>query len=372
MPEWLNDPYFYPGAEGTAPGYYGQWHLDNRMPVEEGVNAGLDVRIAGAWARGLTGQGVIIGIIDDGLEGSHPDLVANYRNEYSWDFTRTAGAQLNDPFRSSPGPGSEDFHGTSVAGVAAARGGNGIGLTGAAPLAGVAGLRFVSGSAATRTNHAAAILYQGGDDPFAPNPNWSDPDWIAPVRIKNHSYAYTAGFDPREQEVVDALQTSSDHGVIHVFSAANNRLNPESEVASYSPTQDTNKSPLLTLPHVLVVAALGSDGRYAAYSSYGASVFVTAPSDSRKGAYAIATTDLVGHDEGGNYLPHLAADEHFSSDYSYSSLFGGTSSAAPLVAGIMALGMEANPDLNLRMAQHLLARTSRIVDPNDAWKPAGG
>ena len=65
-----NDPYFNPDVPGTVtrPGYYGQWHLQNQMPVNS-INAGLDANVAGAWQRGLTGRGVIISIVDGGTQG---------------------------------------------------------------------------------------------------------------------------------------------------------------------------------------------------------------------------------------------------------------------------------------------------------------
>jgi subtilisin family serine protease len=89
----------------------------------------VDIHVPAAWNRDITGSGVIIGIVDDCLQITHPDLSPNYVAADSWDFGQ------NDPDPSpvyNSGP-NEDRHGTSVAGVAAARGGNSIGGTGAAP-----------------------------------------------------------------------------------------------------------------------------------------------------------------------------------------------------------------------------------------------
>lgn len=59
-PFWPNDPYFNPGTQhGTEPGFTGQWHLYNQLPITDS-NAGLDVNILGAWAMGYTGAGVSI------------------------------------------------------------------------------------------------------------------------------------------------------------------------------------------------------------------------------------------------------------------------------------------------------------------------
>jgi len=39
---------------------------------------GLDMNVQGAWAEGITGNGVVVTILDDGLEKDHPDLLKNY------------------------------------------------------------------------------------------------------------------------------------------------------------------------------------------------------------------------------------------------------------------------------------------------------
>ena len=363
-----NDPLFFPGtAAGARAGYYGQWHLENRMPAAPG-NAGIDAGLADAWAAGWTGDGVTIGILDDGTQGDHPDLSDAFQNGLSWDFGRPAAANRASLLRGAPVKNAMgekgDNHGTAVAGVAAARGGNGIGTTGAAPLAGIAALRVIGFSDAAE---AAAIRYQGQTnragrpDPYAPV-NWAAG---VPVRVKNHSYGPNHPFQASERgTIVPALAESAAHGVIHVFSAGNQRTD--------YPTADSNKIESNANPNTITVAALGSDGRYASYSSYGANVFVTAPSGSRNpGTFAIATTDRTTPARGYNVHntevdPYLVYADDMSGNYS--STFSGTSSAAPLVSGIMALGVEANPDLNVRMAKHLLVRTSqRIDDADESW-----
>ncbi|MFM8494204.1 MAG: S8 family serine peptidase [Planctomycetia bacterium] len=343
------------------------------MPVSPG-NAGRDAGLAGAWAAGWTGNGVTIGILDDGTQGDHPDLRDAFQNDLSWDFGRSAAANRASLLRGAPVKNAKgkagDNHGTPVAGVAAARGGNGIGTTGAAPKAGIAALRTLGGTARGHTPdaaEAAAIRYQGQTnragrpDPYAPV-NWSAG---VPVRVKNHSYGEDYPFLASQRgTVVPALAESAAHGVIHVFAAGNQRTD--------YPTADSNKIERNANPNTITVAALGSDGRYASYSSYGANVFVTAPSRSdTPGTFAIATTDRTTLELGDNLDstdvdPYLVYADDMSGNYT--SSFGGTSSAAPLVAGIMALGVEANPDLNVRMAKHLLTTTSvKVDDANPSW-----
>jgi len=375
-----NDPYFAPGtANGTSEGYYGQWHLINQMPLSA-KNAGLDVNIQGAWARGLTGEGVIIGIIDDGVQGEHPDLKDAFLKQYSWDYSKSLEENLANPLRGAPDlPGQN--HGTSVAGVAAARGGNGIGVTGAAPLAHVAAQKYTGvssyfGGFSEDQVEAAAIGFQGQESPldkFTP-----EPGAFAPVRVMNHSYGPSSAFIPYGEEppVLRALKESSEMGVVHVWAAGNEGLG---NVYGATTTFDSGKVLQTSSPYVVNVAALGSNGKYAPYTSIGSSIMVTAPTGfgGSQDIYSIATTDRTSRDGYNNigndpskaptndpFFPSDGVGDHFN----YSSQFGGTSSAAPLVSGIMALGVQANSNMDIRMARHLLARTSVKVDPQgEGW-----
>lgn len=61
------------------------WFLNKDV---EGSPNGLDMNVGEAWSMGYTGKGVVVTIIDDGLEEEHPDLASNY------DFI--ASKDLND------------------------------------------------------------------------------------------------------------------------------------------------------------------------------------------------------------------------------------------------------------------------------------
>lgn len=99
-----------------------QWYLD-RVGVKE------------AWAAGYRGRGVHISVLDDGLDMTHEDLVENIVAGASRNYLVAEG----DPERDNPLPIDcfEDAHGTASAGIAAARGDNGLGLKGVAPEAGI-------------------------------------------------------------------------------------------------------------------------------------------------------------------------------------------------------------------------------------------
>ncbi|HEX7897492.1 MAG TPA: Ig-like domain-containing protein [Planctomycetota bacterium] len=325
-----DDPYYAPFTPPPpAPVEPRQWHLGN------GAVPGVDVHLNAAWAREVTGNGVIIGIVDDGLERTHPDLAPNYVAADSYDFGQ--GDFFPDPVATA------DKHGTSVSGVAAARGGNLIGGTGAAPLAGLAGLRINFANQTTAMFVDATKYHSSATSlPLA-------------IGVKNHSYGYSVPFIESQAER-DAVEVSTASGTIHLFAAGNERGGAG---------QDSNKQDVQSSPDVIAVAALGSDGTFAGYSSFGANVFVTAPSSGISG-YSILTTDRSA---GAGYNRNGSGDGDAFTDLAYTTLFGGTSSATPLAAGIVALAKQVQPALNTRFAKHLLVRTSFKVDPTNAeWK----
>ena len=186
--------------------------------------------------------------------------------------------------------------------------------------------------------------------------------------MKNHSYGISAPYIPTVNEG-NAVVTSASAGTIHVFAAGNERCvenGAGTGTCSSSNDGDANKKYLQSLQETIDVAALGSNGKFASYSNYGANVWVTAPSNTA-GGFGITTTDRTGGvATTGGYNNSAAGDIDSFPDLDYNSIFGGTSSATPLVSGIMALGKQVQPNLDVRFAKHLLARTSRKIDAADA------
>lgn len=367
-----NDPYFSYNNNNEDLKYFpGQWYLENNAPSEITVyinslernetmkNSLVDANLQGAWNLGYTGKGVVIGIIDDGVEGTQEDLKDNYSAKLSRSF-------LNGNISETQGPVLlKDNHGTSVAGVAAARGGNKIGGTGAAPYATIAGMRLLSGDQ-TDEDEFNAYMWGSGVT-FDTNTGKFTMKTKPEIAVKNHSYGAKTPFVGEESIVLQSLAKTAANGVIHVFSAGNDRG---------TANEDTNKTIANSYRDVINVAALGSDGKYTDYSSYGASVFVTAPSNrSDYKGFGITTTDRTGDNYGYNKYSDSNkqgdGDDTFPNT-NYTATFGGTSSSAPLVSGILALGKEANPAMDVRMAKHILVLTSTKVDPTDTgWVQNG-
>ncbi len=308
-----------------------QWILEN---TGQGGNPGEDISATEAWGM-ATGAGVVIGIMDDGLEIRHPDLMGNAASGLSWDFVQND----QDPTASE--------HGTAVAGVAAAVGNNGIGVGGVAYDAGLAGLRVLDDNDyIVETDVAAAIQHQlQGIDIL--NSSWGPPDgdygaFTAPTPLINGAFE-TAINEGR-----------NGRGRVIVWAAGNGGSNDSSNLDGYANSRYT-----------VAVAASTDQGVASTYSESGANILITAPSSG--GLYAVSTTDrsgTLGYNDG------LASWDYL--DTRYTNRFGGTSSATPVVSGVVALMLEVNPALGWRDVQAILAASADKIDPyHGDWKLNG-
>jgi subtilisin-like proprotein convertase family protein len=310
-----------------------QWHLQNTG--QGGGTPGEDARVTGVWNE-YRGTGVLIGIVDDGLEYTHPDLSARYVAAASFDFNG------NDP---NPMPVlADDDHGTAVAGVAAAAGNNSLGVSGAAPGASLAGLRLTSGPT-TDAQEAAALTFALADIDIYNN-SWGPPDNGRIGAISTPGPLTLAALERGVTQGRDGL------GAIYVWSAGN----------GLQANDNVNYDGYANSRYTIAVTAIDNFGRQAPYAEPGAPILVAAHSNG--GSRAITTTDLAGP-AGDNPLTSAAGGD-------YRTTFGGTSSSAPLVSGVVALMLEANPDLGWRDVQHVLVNSARRNDPSDAdWRQNG-
>lgn len=307
----------------SEPLYHDQWHLQNYF---NGAN------VERAWEEAdVRGAGVTVAIVDDGLQWTHPDLRTNYDAEHSWDFNHNDG----DP---SPDP-RYDAHGTSAAGVccAAANGHCGVG---AAPEASLVGLRLIAGPI-TDYDESVALSHHGNAGIDIYSCSWGPADDGAALRDAGHLTHLVL-----ERQTVGGAGRQG-RGNIYVWAGGNGRYNHD----------NCNYDGYAASPFTIAVGALDHHNDVAWYSEPGAALAVSAPSSGAYG-YGITTTDLVGRS--GYAEGECTAD------------FGGTSSAAPLVAGTVALMLEANPQLTWLDVQHILARSSQKIKPFDhGWYESG-
>ncbi|MFO1485455.1 MAG: S8 family serine peptidase [Verrucomicrobiaceae bacterium] len=316
-----------------------QWHLLNTTQL--GGALWVDTNITSAWDT-AKGTGITIGIIDDGVEHTHPDIQPGYNTAIDHDYN----GNDDDPF---PGSLTDDIHGTSCTGVAGARGNNGIGVSGAAPEATLTGFRLI---AAANTDQDEADAFNAHNDVIHIKSNsWGTPD--------GGGYG---GMGPLAQAALENGVTTGrgGKGEIYVFAGGN----------GFDLADNSNYDAYSNSPYVIAVGAVNDFGFQSYYSEPGANLLVAAPSSGGGHNEGIRTTDVTG--EGG--YNNTAAGASNLSDRNYTNDFGGTSSACPLVSGIVALMLQANPNLGWRDVQEILIRTARKVhqtDPEWAANAAG-
>lgn len=319
-----------------------QWHLRNTG--QGGGSAGADIDVAPAWnfaaGTGL-GAGVNIAVVDDGLERTHADLSANYVAALSFDFVG------ND---ADPSPGASDFHGTAVAGLAAGRGNNGVGVAGVAPRAGVSGIRLTgAGGTTTDLQESQALTYRNNNQGGTGTNHVYVNSWGAA-----DDGVTLDGPGPLTKAALASGATAGrgGRGSIFVWAGGNGAYaNPDSPLAD-----NANYDGYANSRYVIAVGATTNSGVRAAYSERGANLFVNAPSGG--GTLGLTTADrssTVGYNTANS-----------ASGGDYTGTLSGTSGAAPLVAGVAALMLEANPTLGWRDVKHILARTAVMNDPTDS------
>jgi subtilisin-like proprotein convertase family protein len=320
---WLpNDPFF-----SNNPAHAGyQWHLKNTG--DRGGMAGVDINIASAWDS-WRGAGIRIGILDDGLQLSHPDLAAHVdtKNDYDWNGSDD-----------DPSPGAFDNHGTCCAGVAAGVGNNGIGVCGVAPEATVVGMRLISPDSSDVTE-SAAFLHRS-DIIQIKNNSWG-PDDSGSVVEGPGTLASAA--------LQQAAETGrGGRGTLFVWAAGNGLAFGD----------DSNYDGYANSLHTIAVTGVTDGGLQPNYAEPGSNILIAAPSDG--GAQDISTTDRTGADGfnsggGGNFA---------SPDYHNG--FGGTSAAAAVVSGGLAVLLQARPALGWRDVKEILIRSAVKISPGDA------
>ena len=307
-----------------------QWHLQNTG--QAGGTAGEDVNVVPVWSNGYKGDGILIAIVDDGLEIAHEDLAANIVPGLSYNYVDLS----TDP--TGTGPGASE-HGTAVAGVAAARDLNDLGVRGAAPRASLVGYNLLQNS--IDTNQADAMIRNLTSVDISSN-SLGPPDGTGLLNSSNSLWS-------------DAINTGlnsggSGLGTIYTWAAGNG-----------APTDNSNYDGYANHRGVMAICAIGDDGVKASDSERGANLWVCAPSLGRAN-HGITTTDRTGS---------LGYNLGVAPDYvdpNYTNTFNGTSSATPLASGVIALILQANPSLGWRDVRLILAQTARMNDPaNTDW-----
>ncbi len=295
-----------------------QWHL--RV-----------ARVVDAWAKTRGSSAVTVAILDDGLDVQHAEFQGKIRAQF--DFA----AHVADASPKS----DDDKHGTACAGVAVARGAKAYG---AAPGCAVLAVRTPSMlGVADEADMFRWVADQGAD---VVSCSWGPADNAGPFRLVDNvraaiRYCCTNG--------------RRGKGTPVLFAAGNgNELVSDDGYASN--------------PDVMAIAASSARDTRSPYSDFGPEIFICAPSsgDSAAGDARIFTVDRrgsAGYNAGNASVGDAAGD--------YTARFGGTSSATPLVAGVIGLMISANPQLTLADIRRILRDTADKIGDSSLYDTNG-
>jgi|GEM_PF-3582015 len=301
-----------------------QWYLG----PDRGVN------VFPIWQQ-YSGSGVKVAVFDQGIDPSHPDLNDNLiiglgRNASN---LSTGGAPVT----------STDNHGTVVAGVIAAEN-NGQGIIGVAYDSSLVSIYSPLKIYGLQSHIVNAYNYAVNFDVL--NSSWGFANGFA----SGATWAFYDNFLTTFNAAGKALENLATNGrnglgTVVVQSAGN----------AYGYGDDTNLHSFQNSQYIITVAATDYFGNAARYSSPGASILVAAPGGSATGSSTdIVTTDRLGW-QGYSY-----------DDYTFAA---GTSFSAPVVSGVVALMLEANPNLGYRDIQEILAYSAKQVSSEqNTWE----
>jgi subtilisin family serine protease len=328
---------------GEDPLYADQWHLNNTGTLPFSVS-GEDANVQSVWASKNKGEGIIISVVDDGVEIAHEDLKANISITVAGFNYVTNTTNPSHKFTNSG-------HGTAVAGVAAAKDLNGIGVRGAAPCANIVGRNILEANSLTGSTQGDAMT-KDTDKIHVSNNSWGAPDDTGQLSPANNLW---------ETGITSGLETGrGGKGTIYLWAAGN---------GGTGNVDNSNYDGQANYYGVLAIGGIGTNGKKARYSEKGANLWLVAHtqgnSDPDTGyTTAITTTDPTGE----NGYNNSSTSTNYPNK-NYSNAFNGTSSATPLAAGVVALLLKAYPDFSWRDIREVLAKSARKNDSTDSdWK----
>uniref|UniRef100_A0A8C7VIQ0 Neuroendocrine convertase 1 n=1 Tax=Oncorhynchus mykiss TaxID=8022 RepID=A0A8C7VIQ0_ONCMY len=302
-----------------------QWYLQDTRTSSSLPK--LDLHVIPVWRKGITGKGVVITVLDDGLEWNHTDIYPNYDAAASYDFND------NDP---DPFPRydstNENKHGTRCAGEIAMQADNNKCGVGVAYNSKVGGIRMLDGIVTDAIEASSIGFNPDHVDIYSASwgPNDDGKTVEGPGRLASKAFEY------------GIQKGRGGKGSIFVWASGNGgRQGDNCDCDGYTDSIYT-----------ISISSASQQGLSPWYAEKCSSTLATAYSSGDYTDQRITSADL--HNE--------CTETHT-----------GTSASAPLAAGIFALSLEQNPELTWRDLQHLVVWTSEF-DPlanNPGWKRNG-
>jgi uncharacterized repeat protein (TIGR01451 family) len=275
--------------------------------------AGADIKSEAAWNVTTGSASIVVGVVDTGIDYTHPDLAANVWNNPGGKGSPdcAAGTHGYNAITRTCDPKDDHYHGTHVSGTIGAVGNNSLGVVGVNWTTSIMGLKFLSADGYGTTADAIVAI------DFAVQAKIDGVN----VRVLSNSW----GGGSFSKALLDEINKANENDILFVASAGNNSSNNDL-YPSYPASYGT--------PNMISVAATDSRDLMAYFSNYG-------PNTVHLGAPGV---DVLSCYPG----------------TSYTSL-SGTSMAAPHVAGVAALVLANTPSLTTAQVKSaILSNTDPI------------
>uniref|UniRef100_A0A3P8R5Y9 P/Homo B domain-containing protein n=2 Tax=Astatotilapia calliptera TaxID=8154 RepID=A0A3P8R5Y9_ASTCA len=294
------------------------WPMQWELFAQGEYTDATDLNLMPVWRNNVTGHGVVVSIIDDGLDHTNKDLKKNFEARASFDLRAS-----HDPM---PVRNEENSHGTHCAGEVAMEANNSYCGVGIAFNARIGGIRLLDGSV-TDAMEATALTF---------NIHFID--------------IYVCSWGPRDDGAeMDGPQSLTEQalrlgahkgrggkGSIYVWAAGNGGMQHDHCGADGYVNSIYN----------IAIGAVTQTGK---------------PTFFGEPCPGVMAVTLTGTSVGSS-LPLVTVTNIGDGCVTH---FPGTSSAAPIAAAILALALEVNPELTWRDVQHLIAKTAKIPDPKE-------
>ncbi|EHC16101.1 S8 family serine peptidase [Fischerella thermalis] len=334
------------------PLYPQQWYLNHNGGNQLANGSHISVEKAWDITRGI--RSVVVAVVDDSFDLNHPDF------QGSGKIVAPRDLKEND-FLPLPNE-KEASHGTACAGIILAEE-NGTGIAGVAP-----------GCAFMPIRSTGFLDDESIEDIF----NWAVEKGASIISCSWGASAIYFPLSLRQRAAITRAATKGRNGkgCVIFFSAGNANRPVSGTVNEQGWQKDLVKgntkwlSGFAVHPDVITVSASTSLNKKAAYSNWGNNISVCAPSNN-------ALPGMWFQDQGYVYTQPsintalsgrgiLTTDQIGAAGYdpgNFTSNFGGTSSATPVVAGVAALVLSVNPDLTAKEVKRILEETAdKIVD----------
>lgn len=297
----------------TDPLWSKQWYLDGNATDNSIISASMNVQKA--WELGYTGKGVVITIMDDGLEHNHTDIKSNYDPAASYDYV----SRDSDPMPRYIANEEINMHGTRCAGEIVMQPNNSMCGVGVAYNASIGGIRMLDWGEITdemeassmSTNQQHIDIYSASWGPDDGGFTLEGPATLAKMALEK-------GIN----------QGRGGKGSIFVWASGNGGFDFD----------DCNADGYANSIYTLVVSSTTENQDKPFYSEHCSASLASTFSSGSRTQKKVVSTDL--HNQ--------CVDD-----------FTGTSASAPIAAGIVALALEANGNLTWRDVQYLVVVTAK-------------